>query len=441
MYRSITRGRNRSPPVQMTGHFRLLLTNCGIIKMFMANSQEKNPTRKQLLEEVQHLREQIAALETREYTYKQVDELLNILRINSPVGLFLIQEKKFVFTNRQFLTIMGYQGDELMGTQSLDHVHPEDKEMVRKKAIKMLKGQIDTPYQYRLIGKDGQVRWVLEGVVSVQYKGKRAALGHTMNITYRIKAVNKLRKLLEKEKRLRHQLEEEVNKRVEYTRMLVHELKTPLTPVLFSSELLVSEIHDEPLASVARNIHQGATNLDNRINELLDTARGEIGLLKINPQMIDVHQLLTGVARYIQPLMDRNQQTFVADIPKSLPQVWADEERLQQVILNLLTNASKYSPEGSKISLRGKQEKDNLVVQVADTGPGIPREDQKRIFKPHQKYKGSRESLSGLGLGLSLCKSLVELHGGKIWINSRKGYGTTFTFSIPLKAPAADNPG
>jgi signal transduction histidine kinase len=119
--------------------------------------------------------------------------------------------------------------------------------------------------------------------------------------------------------------------------------------------------------------------------------------------------------------------------------VWADEERLQQIILNLLTNASKYSPEGSKISLRGKQENDSLVVQVADTGPGIPREDQKRIFKPYQRYNSGRESLSGLGLGLSLCKSLVELHGGKIWMNSKKGSGTTFTFSIPLKGPATDN--
>ena len=400
----------------------------------MTTIKEQERTQKQLLEELESLRKRVAELEGREYTYKQVDELLTILRMNSPVGLFVIQDKKFVFASKEFLTILGYQNEELLGTHSLDFVHPQDRKQVRENAIKMLKGEVDSPYQYRIIGKDRQVRWVLEGIVSVQFKGKRAALGHTLNITDRLEAEARLRKLLENEKKLRHELEEEVNKRVEYTRMLVHELKTPLTPVLFSSELLASELHDEPLASVARNIHRGATNLDNRINELLDIARGEIGLLKIKPKMIDAHQLLTNVATYIQPLMDRNQQTFILDIPESLPPVWADEERLQQIILNLLVNASKFSPEGSRIILKGQQEKDNLTVQIVDNGPGISRDDQKRIFKPYQKYDtGNRECMSGLGLGLSLCKNLVELHGGKIWLESKKGKGTIFAFSIPLK--------
>lgn len=408
----------------------------------MATLKEQNYTKKQLLEEMKSLRKRIAELEGREHTYKQVDELLTILRMSSPVGLFLIQDKKFVFTSKEFLTIMGYKGTELLGIQSLDFVHPQDKKMVRAKAIEMLKSKNVSPYQYRIIGKNGQVRWVLEGVVSVQFKGKRAALGHTMNITDRIETEAKLRQLFENEKKLRHDLEEEVNKRVEYTRMLVHELKTPLTPVLFSSELLVSELHDEPLASVARNIHRGAINLDKRINELLDIARGEIGLLRIKPKMIDIHQLLTGIAAYIQPLMDRNQQSFVYNIPKSLPHVWADEERLQQIVLNLLINASKFSPEASSIALKCKKEKNNLVVQVIDNGPGISEENQKLIFKPYQRYDtGHRECMGGLGLGLSLCKNLVELHGGTIWLESKKGKGTTFYFSIPLKSQIKGNAG
>ena len=403
------------------------------------NKQGK--TREQLLKEIESLRKRIAELEKEEHTYKQSDELLTILRMSSPVGLFVTQDKKFVFVSNEFRKIMGYTNEELLGTQSLRHVHPRDRKMVKEKAIQMLKGENNSPYQYRMIGKDGQVRWVLEGVVSVQFNGRRASLGHTMNITDRIQAEAKLHKLLENEKRLRHELEEEVNKRIEYTRMLVHELKTPLTPILFSSELLASEIRDEPLASVVRNIHHGALNLEKRVNELLDVARGEVGLLNIKSKMIDAHQVLTSVATYIQPLMDRNKQTFSYDIPASPLLIWADEERLQQIVLNLLVNASKFSPEGSTILLKSKVEDGNLVVNIADNGPGISRKDQKRIFKSYQRYDTStNECMSGLGLGLSLCKTLVELHGGKIWLESKKGKGTTFAFSIPLKRDSRNRP-
>ncbi|MFC2033538.1 ATP-binding protein [Chloroflexota bacterium] len=407
----------------------------------MKTVENQSITKNQLVEELESLRKQIADLKQREYTYKQADELLHMLRINSPIGIFVIQDKKFVFTNREFLKILGYQSEEILGTHSLDHVHPRDRKLVREKAIGMLKGEVDIPYQYRIIGKDGQFRWILEGVVSVQFQGRRAVLGHSLNITDRIETEAKLRKLFENEKKLRRQLEAEVNKRIEYTRALVHELKTPLTPVLFSSELLAEELHEEPWGSIAHNIHRGATNLDNRINELLDIARGEIGLLKIKPRMIDARQLLKNVAGSIQPLMDRKKQIFIDDIPESIPQVWADEERFQQIILNLLINASKFSPEGSRIALRSRQDKGSLVVQVSDTGLSISRGDQKRIFKPYQKYNtGNHENLSGLGLGLSLCKSLVDLHGGKIWLESKKDEGNTFSFSIPLKHRVTGNP-
>jgi len=104
-------------------------------------------------------------------------------------------------------------------------------------------------------------------------------------------------------------------------------------------------------------------------------------------------------------------------------------------VLNLLNNAFKFTPAGGKITLRAKQEDGNLVVEVKDTGPGIAEEDQQRIFEPYQRKESDRERLSGLGLGLALCKTLVELHRGRIWIKSRAGRGSTFGFSLPLEGP------
>jgi PAS domain S-box-containing protein len=395
---------------------------------------DKQKTKDELLEELKKLRRRVGELESAQHHRWQAGEILRAFRINSPIGMFIVQDRKFVFTNKQFQRVTGTGASKLAGTHSLDHVFPEDREIVRENAVKMLKGEPTKPYRYRIVRKDGSIRWMREGVISIQYQGRRAALGYSVDITDGIRAQEKLRALYENEKELRQELEEEVRKRTEFTRALVHELKTPLTPVLFSSELLVSELKEEPYASIAGNIHRGANNLNSRVDELLDLAKVEIGSLQLNPKTVDSSQLLSSIADYVRALVARHRQRLVLSIPPSLPQVWADEERLQQVILNLLVNASKFTQEGGTITLAAQQEDDSLVVKIKDNGPGIPKKEQSRIFEPYQRRLTDRERLGGLGLGLTLCKRLVELHGGRIWLESQIGKGSAFSFSIPLNS-------
>lgn len=243
-----------------------------------------------------------------------------------------------------------------------------------------------------------------------------------------------LQKLYRKEKDLRQQLEAEINKRVEFTRALVHEIKTPLTPVVTASELLLEELKEEPELSLARSISKGAYNLNQRIDELLDLARGEVGMLRLNPGTVDSGQLLQEIAQNMKPVAQRNGQSLDVELPSSLPELWADGDRLRQVVLNLANNAFKFTPTGGNIILRAKKESDSLVIEVQDNGTGISEEDQKWVFEPYKQLGNDRARHSGLGLGLSLSKKLVELHGGKIWVNSQKGKGSTFGFSIPLEA-------
>lgn len=184
--------------------------------------------------------------------------------------------------------------------------------------------------------------------------------------------------------------------------------------------------------SIAENIHRGATNLSNRIDELLDLARVEIGILKVNRKAVDVLPLLRRVGKDMKVVALAAGQSLRVTLPDSLPRVWADTDRLRQVVQNLLINASKFTPDGGKITLRAKERDGSLVVEVQDNGPGIPEEDQKRLFQPYNRHLGDREYLSGLGLGLALCKYLVGLHDGEIWLNSRVGKGSIFGFSIPL---------
>jgi signal transduction histidine kinase len=257
-----------------------------------------------------------------------------------------------------------------------------------------------------------------------------------MDITEQELAEEKLEEAYEKERRLRQELQIEVQRRVEFTRALVHELKTPLTPIMSSSDLLVSGLTEEPWLSVAQNIQRGAINLNKRIGELLDLARGEIGMLKLNPKRVDFLKLLQHVGSEMSVLASSNGQKLKVELPDSLPLPWADEDRLRQITQNLLVNATKFTPEGGTITLRAKEQNGSLIVEVQDTGDGISDEEQRRLFRPYHRQVGEREHLSGLGLGLALCKNLVQLHGGRIWVKSEEGKGATFSFSIPINSRA-----
>ncbi len=245
---------------------------------------------------------------------------------------------------------------------------------------------------------------------------------------------NQLKEAYQQEKDLRQGLETEIKKRLEYTRALVHELKTPITPVLAATELLLEEIKEERLAKLVQSIDRSASNLNQRIDELLDLARGELDMLELNREPLDPAPLLRDISEEMKPVAVRNGQFLDLELLGEFVEVWADRQRLRQVILNLLTNALKFTPRGGSITLRAREDNANLAVEVQDTGPGISSEDQERLFNPYYRVESDRERFSGLGLGLSLAKKLVELHGGRIWVESQPDKGSTFGFTIPLSA-------
>jgi PAS domain S-box-containing protein len=397
---------------------------------------DDNKTKEQLQKELNTLRQRVTELEASKNQLTQYEEILKVFRTNMPIGLFIIQDGRFKFVNDNLRTLLADVSDEIIESYSMKLVYPDDRERVRDSAIKILRGESAKPYKYRIIDKEGQIRWLLESVSSIQYQGKRAILGHAMDITEQEMAEEKLEEAYEKERRLRQELQIEVQRRVEFTRALVHELKTPLTPIMSSSDLLVSGLKEEPWLSVAQNIQRGAINLNKRIGELLDLARGEIGMLKLNPKRVDFLKLLQHVASEMSVLASSNGQKLKVELPESLPLPWADEDRLRQITQNLLVNATKFTPEGGTITLRAKEQNGSLIVEVQDTGYGISDEEQRRLFRPYHRQVGEREHLSGLGLGLALCKNLVQLHGGRIWVKSEEGKGATFSFSIPINSRA-----
>jgi len=341
-------------------------------------------------------------------------------------------EGNLTYLNPSFLKLWGYDNEEeILGRPAVEFWQAEEEAAMVMRAV-LEKGG----WQGELVAKrkDGLVFNVelSASLVRDEYGKPICMMCCFIDITERKRAEAELQHHYEQERELRQNLEKEFKRRVEFTKALVHELKTPVTPILASSDLLVEQLQEGPSLSLAKNIKEGASAMNRRIDTLLDLARGELGMLQPNRKQVDPLQLLQKVASEMSPVASSRELSLVLDVPRSLPSVWVDGSRLQQVIVNLLTNAFKWSPQGGKVTLRAKQKNDALIVEVQDMGPGIAKENQQKIFDAYYRVESDRQRLDGLGLGLALCKTIVESHGGKIWVESEKGKGSTFGFSVPL---------
>jgi signal transduction histidine kinase len=215
---------------------------------------------------------------------------------------------------------------------------------------------------------------------------------------------------------------------------LSHELKTPLTTIIAAAGLLAEELEasrDESYQKLIQTIIQNANTLETRLAELMDIVKTGSGKLQLQLEPVDMKSLIRGTCMQVSPLLQGKGQNLDIDMPHPLPIIHGDGPRLEQVVLNLLTNAVKFTPQKGTIFVKAHRENDGLIVEIKDTGIGIPKEEQDRLFKPYSRISSDRQRHPGLGLGLALSKQIIELHGGKIWVESEQGKGSTFSFSLP----------
>ncbi len=216
---------------------------------------------------------------------------------------------------------------------------------------------------------------------------------------------------------------------------LSHELKTPLTSIIAAAGLLAEELEEkgeETHRKLMQNIMHNANTLETRLAELLDVVKTGGGRLRLKLEPLDIKSLLRGVGWQISPLLQSKGQSLSLNLPDSLPLIQGDGQRLEQVVLHLITNAVKFTPEGGNVALKAEKRGADLVIEVQDNGIGIPKEEQARLFKPYSRLNADRQRHPGLGLGLALAKQVVELHGGRIWVESEPGKGSSFAFTLPL---------
>ncbi len=220
-----------------------------------------------------------------------------------------------------------------------------------------------------------------------------------------------------------------------------HELRTPLSSILGFSEVLidglVGEISEEQ-EELVDIIHSSGRHLLTLINDILDLSKIEAGRMDLDLVSFDVTKLLLEVKGTVAPLIEEKSQVLHLEIADDLPVLNADRIRVKQVLLNLLSNANKFTPSGGEITLSCcMSDSATMLFSVTDTGSGIKAEDQEIIFEEFRQVDDSEiDQISGTGLGLAISSRLVEMHGGRIWVESEYGHGATFSFLLPIAGPA-----
>ncbi len=218
--------------------------------------------------------------------------------------------------------------------------------------------------------------------------------------------------------------------------MIYHDLRSPLANVVSGLdvlELMLPADEDPAIRSVLDIAKRSTERVQRLATSLLDTSRMEAGQSIGNPEPNQVAALVKEAVEAVLPQAKGKEMDIEVALPKKLPEVLADGDMIKRVLINLMENAVKYSKEGMLVSLGAKRDSQWVEIWVEDTGRGIAKSEQERIFEKFTKSGRDRKSSTkGLGLGLAYCKLAVEGHGGNIWVKSERGKGSRFTFTLPI---------
>lgn len=334
--------------------------------------------------------------------------------------LFGVAPATFIPTRESFLSlVLPEERDALVMGMSTPHVPPGIYEV-----------------EYSIRRPDGEVRRI-RGVTEHKGPGSTPArlTGTVQDITEKA--------ALEHRERRAH----DANRaKTEFLAHMSHELRTPLNAVLGLSEALIERVFgalNEGQVQTLETIHNSGRHLLELINDVLDIARVESGKLAVELEQTGLRPLIDESTSLMANILSSRNQRLVIELAPSLPPVEIDKRRMRQVLINLLGNASKFSPAGSAISLRVSTDSDQRAIAIAieDHGPGIPPEDLLRIFEPFVSVSPILTRMhDGAGLGLALAKRIVELHHGRLLVSSEVGVGSTFTVFLPIASTYVEPP-
>ena len=222
-------------------------------------------------------------------------------------------------------------------------------------------------------------------------------------------------------------------RRRDFIAALAHEVRTPLTSIQAFADLLQLQpmAMDETAELLVNSLNQGVQRLNLLVNDLLDLGRSETAGFTVSPATIDLTSLFAGVEALLRPALLMSEQTLKTEIDEGGERVLADEQRLEQVLLNLVSNANRYTPAGGVVTLRARRSEDQIRIEVEDSGEGVPDELRERVFDAYYRVDRDEATVHGSGLGLAVARQLIELQSGRIWVDESPAGGARFCIELP----------
>ena len=354
---------------------------------------------------------------------KQSRELFRILFHRSPIGTYIIQNGHFRLVNRQLAYILGYEEDELIGRPSLGFVLAEDRDTVRENAVRMLKAGCSLGYEFRIVTKQAKIKWVMETVAPVHYQRKRATLGSLIDVTERKQVEERLKQITVEMQRSNTELEQ-------FAYVISHDLQEPLRMVSSYTQLLAKRYSNKLDSDADEFIAyavDGAKRMQTLLHSLLEYSR--VGTRGKPFSLVNCEHIVEQAMANLKIAIEESGASVSYDV---LPTVMGDEGQLVQLFQNLIGNAIKFRrEEPPQVHIWAGRRNSVVTFSVNDNGIGINPQDSQSIFEIFRRLH-TREEYPGTGMGLAICKKIVERHGGHISVQSQPGQGSTFHFSVDM---------
>jgi PAS domain S-box-containing protein len=387
--------------------------------------------RRRLVEAIRVARELLAGRDAAVAERRQNEEWYRGLfeTVNDPIMTSTL-DGRITGVNRAFEDTVGYRRDELIGRHYSMLTTPEIAAASAERVRRAAAGEPLEPAEIVGIHRDG--RHLAFEVRSAVIRDRDGTPVGAVAIYRDIRQRKETEEALE---RARELAEETSRAKSHFLANMSHELRTPLNSIIGFTKLLLRRLDGELTGrqeAYVRSALNSSTHLLTLINNVLDLSRIEAGKQDLTVDEVDVGAVVEECLESARSLASGKTLTLSAAVPASLPRLYADPVKLRQVLLNLLSNAVRFTPAGG-VAVTVRPIDDGVEFRVTDTGIGIAPDQQRRLFQPfHRAETAGARDVGGTGLGLAISKQFVELHGGRIWVESRERQGSTFAFVLPL---------
>ena len=394
--------------------------------------------RKKLEEDESRIREQYEELKKTHENLSSTEKKYRTLYEATPVMMRTITSDGLLKDcNDMYARSLGYTKEEVIGSSLFDHTAERSLKDMKDNLTNWNQTHDVSSREIWMKKKDGSIFPVILTGASI-YDEQGNIVGRTVALTDMSESYEIKRKLEEKEARIREQYDDlkklDIAKE-EFTSMISHELKTPLTPIMgwcqaLKSPKILGNLNPKQLEAIEA-IQSNAAKLRDLVGEMLDSQKLDMKKMKFDCKFIDVNEMMNFITKNVQSAIEPKHIEFL-NVTTENPVLKSDRNRIEQVLNNMIFNSIDFVPEKGRIEIKAEKKDDRVLFMVKDNGMGIPKDKQSNLFKQfYQLDTSATRKHGGSGLGLSICKGIVEALGGEIWLESDAGKGATFYFTIP----------